>query len=71
MYLSIGVDLADPCPKLQQAVLEFKAWRARLHLVPLEGAVVLKDLYVQALQLGRSAADLADRSAASRFAKFL
>ena len=40
-------------------------------MVPLEGVGFLKDLYVQALQLGRAASDLADRSAAIRFAKFL
>ena len=71
LYLNVAVDLADPCPKLQESVLVFKAWRARLHLVPLEGTGFLKVLYVQALQLGRAVADLADRWASNRFAKFL
>ena len=71
LYLDVAVDLDDPCDELRQAVLSFKAWRGRLHLLPLDDAVVVKQLYVQALDLARQAADQASRAAARAFAKWL
>ena len=71
LHMGLDVELADPSPSLQEAVLRYKAWRARLHSVPLDDSTFVKSLYVQALQLGKAAADLADRAAATQFARHL
>ena len=71
LHLAMPVDLLDPCPKMQQTVVDFKAWRARLHLAPLEGTHLIKSLYVQSLQFPRATSELADRAASVRFAQHL
>ena len=67
-----GVSRDPPSHKeLQQAVLTFRAWRDRLHWLPLDDAAILKQLYVQALGFAKATAEQASRLAARAFAQWL
>ena len=69
--MNVAVELKDPSDELQQSALDFQAWRGRLHLLPLDNAVIVKQLYVQALELARKSAEQAARAAARNFSKWL